>query len=72
MLFGAEGLHGIDGGGATGGQVACEERGGYEPGGDGGIGERVGGFDLEEQRGHEPHDDDGDRDSADHTDAGQE
>src|SRR5260370_19659988 len=70
--LGAEGFDGVDSGGAARRQIAGQERGSDEAGGNGGVSQRVRGIDFEQQWGHEPHDDDGDDESAGDTDAAQE
>jgi len=47
-LFGTQGLDGIDSGGAARGQVAGQERGGYEAEGSGAISDWVDGTYLKE------------------------
>ena len=51
-LLGAEGLDGVDGGGAARGQIAGEERGGDEAEGSGAVGDGIYRAHLEEQRRH--------------------
>src|SRR6267143_1561923 len=69
QLFSAEGLDGVDGGGAARGQVAGKKGRGYKAEGGGAVGDRVDGAHLEEQRRHQAHDDDGHDKSASHTQA---
>src|SRR2546430_10364631 len=70
-LLGAEGLDGIDGGGAARGQIAGEERGGDEAERSGAVGDWIHGAHLEEQGRHQTHSDDGDYEPASYADAGQ-
>src|SRR5258708_6382562 len=70
-LFGAEGLNGVDSGGAARGQVASQERGSYEAEGSGAIGDWVRGAYLKEQRRHQAHDDDGNDEPTGYADGGQ-
>ena len=71
-LLGAEGLDGVNGGGAARGEIAGQEGGEYEASGDGDVGDGVNRVDLEEQGRHEAHQDDGDDEATDDADAGQE
>src|SRR5258708_39615317 len=70
-LFGAEGLDGVDGGGAARGQIAREERSGDEAEAGGGVGDWIDGAHLKKQGRHQAHNDDSYHEAAGYADGGE-